>query len=84
MLARLDWSFFERRLTMVLFGLTIKDYHEDYLNGRIAFTVVGRVWLEDSTIKKIRQLFEASVVTLTPFGNSANIVARGVIFPFIQ
>jgi|GEM_PF-4459274 len=79
-----DLSFFERRLTVVLRELVIRNYDEDYDRGEISFTIVGPVSITDETVEQIRGLFGAAAITLTPVGSSLNIVAREVVFQFIH
>ncbi|HBR80775.1 MAG: hypothetical protein UX09_C0040G0002 [Candidatus Uhrbacteria bacterium GW2011_GWE2_45_35] len=79
-----DLTFFGRRLRILLFGLTVTKYHENFLENQVTFTVIGQVFLEDKLLNKICRLCEAASVSLTPFGNSAIVIVRGVNFPFWQ
>lgn len=80
MFAEKTHSFFGRRLTTILAGMTIENYREDYHLGEISFTLVGPVSITDTTVAQIGELLGAQVVSLTPVGSSLNIVAYGVPF----
>jgi hypothetical protein len=77
---RSSHSFFERRLSTLLKGARIENYHEDYARNLISFYLIGPVSISHQTLNRIRELLNARVVTLTAAGNSFIVVAYGVIF----
>jgi len=76
--------FFLRRLVSLLRDRKIFDYNEDWNSLRVSFVLTGSNPLDQLTVNKIRELFNASLVTLTIEGNSLRVTIHQVEFPLFN